>query len=327
MTTLVTGGGGFLGLALVRRLRARGDRVRSFSRAEHPELSALGAEQVRGDLADPAAVRRAVRGCDVVHHVAAKAGIWGPRAEYERANVTGTRNVIDACRAEGVTRLVHASSPSVVFDGTDQEGIDETAPYPSRYLAPYPETKARAERLVLEADGPELATTCLRPHLIWGPRDPHLIPRVIDRARAGRLRLVGRGGNRVDSVHVDDAALAHVLAADRLAPGSPVAGRCYFITQGEPIPMEDLLARILATRGLPPETRRVPAGVAYVAGAALEAAHAALGLRSEPPMTRFLARQLATAHWFDITAARRDLGYEPEETLSERFARLAAAAA
>ena len=324
MKALVTGGGGFLGLAIVRNLRARGDEVRSFSRGAYPALDQLGVESVRGDLADRAAVLRAARGCDIVFHVAAKAGVWGSRESYHRGNVVGTDNVLKACSAEGIQRLVYTSTPSVTFVGTDQIGVDESAPYAERFLTDYPRTKAIAERRVLERNGADLATVALRPHLIWGPGDPHLVPRILDRARSGRLRLLGDRSNEVDSVYVDNAADAHVLAADRLEPGSTIAGKAYFISQGEPLPLEDLMNRILAAGGLPPVERRMPVGVAYFLGALLETVYGLLGIENEPPLTRFVARQLSTAHWFDISAARRDLGYEPAVSLDEGMERLAA---
>jgi nucleoside-diphosphate-sugar epimerase len=322
MNVLVTGGGGFLGGAIVRRLAARGHRVRSLSRGHYPALDALGVAQHRGDVADAGAVLAAAAGCDLVFHVAAKAGVWGPYAEYHRANVAGTHNVLAACRTHGVRRLVYTSSPSVVFDGRDMEGVDESIPYPTHYEANYPRTKATAERMVLRANGPDLATVALRPHLIWGPGDNHLVPRILARARAGRLRRVGRAAKRIDALYIDNAADAHLLAADRLGPGSPVAGKAYFLAQGEPLPLWDLVNRILAAARLPPVTRTVPAGAAYAAGWLLELAYGVLGLRGEPPMTRFVARELATAHWFDLTAARRDLGYEPAVSLDEGLRRL-----
>lgn len=324
MTALVTGGGGFLGLAIVRQLRARGHAVRAFQRGHYPALDAFGVESVRGDLTDAQAVAAAARGADVVFHVAARAGVWGRYRDFHGPNVAGTQNVIDACRLHHVPRLVFTSSPSVVFDGRDESGIDEAAPYPPRYLANYPRTKAMAERLVLAANGPDLATVALRPHLIWGPADPHLVPRVVARARAGRLRLVGNGLNLVDSTYVDNAAAAHVLAADRLAPGAPSAGRAYFLSNGEPLGMAELINRILAAAGLPPVTRTISARAAYAAGAVLELAHALLRRNAEPAMTRFVARQLAAAHWFDLTAIRRDLGYEPAISIDEGMRRLAA---
>jgi nucleoside-diphosphate-sugar epimerase len=324
MNVLVTGGGGFLGGAIVRSLLARGDRVRSLARGHYPALDALGAEQVRGDLANAAHVHRAAQGCDLVFHVAARAGLGGRYADYHLANVVGTENVLAACRAHGVGRLVYTSSPSVVFDGRDLEGVAESYPYPSHYEAYYPETKALAERAVLAANGPALATVALRPHLIWGPGDNHLVPRILARARAGRLRRVGRADKLIDSVYIDNAADAHLLAADRLTPGSPVAGRAYFISNGEPVPLWELVNGILRAAGLPPVTRSVPYGLAWLAGWFLEKAYALFNPDGEPPMTRFLARELATAHWFDLSAARRDLGYEPKVSLAEGLRRLEA---
>jgi nucleoside-diphosphate-sugar epimerase len=324
MRALVTGGGGFLGGAVVRLLCARGDTVRSFSRQSYPALEALGVEQVRGDLADSAAITKAAAGCDVVVHVAARAGVWGPWKEYHRANVVGTENVIAACRANGIRRLVFASSPSVTFAGVDQNGVNESEPYPKRFLAHYPYTKARAEQAVLAANGPDLATVALRPHLIWGPGDPHLIPRLIGQARAGRLKRIGRESKPVDTVYVDNAAAGHVQAADRLTPGSPVAGNAYFLTQGEPQPLWDFVNRVLAAAGLPPVTRTVSAGAAYVSGAVWESVYRLFQLRGEPPMTRFVARQLSTAHWFDLAAARRDFGYAPTVSTDEGLKRVAA---
>jgi len=252
MLILVTGAGGFLGGAVARQLRDRGGAVRSFSRSAYPAFTELGVEQIAGDLADAGAVARAVRGCDAVIHTAAKAGVWGPEHEYFCANVTGTRNVLAACRAHGVRTLVYTSSPSVVAGDHDLNGVDESVPYPPHHLAAYPRTKAQAEREVLAANGPDLATVALRPHLIWGPGDPHLVPRLLARARAGRLRRVGDGSNRIDTTYVENAAAAHLLALDRLRPGAACAGRAYFIAQGEPLPLWEFVNRVLALAGLPP---------------------------------------------------------------------------
>jgi nucleoside-diphosphate-sugar epimerase len=329
MKVLVTGGGGFLGSAIVRRLVARGDAVRTFQRGDYPELAKLGIECVRGDLGDADVVRNAARGCDAIIHTAAKAGVWGPYDEYYRANVVGTQNVIAACRDAAVRRLVHTSSPSVVFDGHDEAGIDEQVPYPSRYLAYYPQTKAEAERLVLAANGAHLSTVALRPHLIWGPGDPHLLPRLVARAKSGKLRLVSRDDNLVDSTYVDNAALAHVLALDALTTATyehpaTCAGRAYFISNGEPLPMAELVNRLLAAKGVGPVTKRISPKLAYAAGAVLEVAYKLLGRSEEPPITRFVARQLSTAHWFDLTAAQRDLKYVPEVGFGEGLRRISA---
>ncbi len=322
MIALVTGGGGFLGRAIVARLVGRGDVVRSLARGDYPELRALGVETIRGDVADPNAVARAAKGVDVVIHVAAKAGIWGPYEEYRRANVEGTRNVLAACRVGGVGRLVYTSSPSVVHGGGDIEGADESLAYPARHSAAYPATKAEAERMVLGANEPRLATVALRPHLIWGPGDNHLVPRIVARARAGKLRRIGRRNVLVDSIYVDNAADAHLLAADRLAPGSPLAGRAYFLSQGDPRPLWDLVNGILRAAHLPPVRRTVPVAVAHLAAAALEGVQWTFRREGEPAMTRFLVHQLSTAHWFRIDAARRDLGYEPAVSIEEGLIRL-----
>lgn len=317
MNALVTGGGGFLGGALVRQLCQRGDRVHSFSRRFYPALAQLGVTQHQGDIADAVAVARAAAGCDIIFHVAAKAGVSGRYRAYHRANVLGTANVLAACRHHGITRLVYTSSPSVVFDGRDMAGVDESVPYPRHYEAAYPRTKAIAERMILRANGAALATVALRPHLIWGPGDTQLIPRILARARAGRLRRIGSESKLIDSVYIDNAAAAHRLAGDRLFPGSPITGKCYFIAQGEPVPLWDLVNRILDAASLAPVERSIPTGPAYAAGWLLEALYALRGIDREPPLTRFMVRELTTAHWFDLAAARRDLGYEPHVSLEE----------
>lgn len=322
MKALVTGGGGFLGQAIVRGLRKRGAAIRSFSRHAHGGLDALGVEQRAGDLADSAAVASAVQGCDIVFHVAAKPGIWGAYEEYHRPNVLGTQNVIAACRTHGVRRLVYTSSPSVVFDGRDMEGVDESVPYPANFAAHYPKTKSMAERLVREANDAQLATVSLRPHLIWGPGDNHLLPRLVARARAGQLARIGSRPNLIDTVHVDNAADAHLLAADRLAPGSPIAGKVYFISQGEPVPMWEMVNRLLRAAGAPPVTRTVPVWLALALAWAFETAHKVTGSSREPRLTRFVVHEMSTAHWFDISAARRDLGYAPAISIAEGLEQL-----
>ena len=324
MKALVTGAGGFLGGAIARSLLERGDAVRSFSRADYPALRDAGVDLHRGELSDPLAVSEAVKGCDIVYHVASKAGIWGKDQDYWLTNVEGTANVLAACLEHGVSRLVYTSTPSVVFNGRDMEGVDESVPYADHFLIAYPRTKAEAEQRVLAANGPNLATVALRPHLIWGPGDNHLIPRILARAGAGMLRRIGHVDKRVDSVYIDDAAQAHLLAGDRLSIGSHVAGKVYFITQGEPVPLWDLVNRILAAAQLAPVRRSIPAPIAYLAGLVLETVHSITGNANEPRMTRFLARELSTAHWFNIDAARRDLGYTPSISIDEGMSRLAA---
>ncbi len=321
ITALVTGGGGFLGRAIVERLIERGDRVRSYARGAYPELACMGVEVIRGELTDADALIRAVEGCDVVFHVAARPGIWGSYESYHRPNVVGTENVLAACQKHGVSRLVYTSSPSVVFDGSDMEGVDESVPYPRHYEAHYPRTKAIAERLVLSANGSSLATVSLRPHLIWGPRDNHLVPRII--ARAKSLRRIGGTNKKVDCIYIYNAAEAHILACDALAPGSACAGRAYFISQNDPRGLWDLVNGILDAADLPPVTRSAPRCVALAAARCFELTYSLLHIDREPRLTRFLVNELSTAHWFDISAARRDLGYEPRVSIEEGLARLA----
>ena len=315
--TLVTGGGGFLGLAIVRQLRARGLRVRSISRSRYPALEALGVEQFQGDLGDPSAASAALAGCVQVFHVAAKAGVWGDYQDYHRANVIGTQNLIEACRRSGVRRLIYTSSPSVVFNGQDMEGVDESTPYPDHFDAAYPATKALAEQAVRQAADATLATVSLRPHLIWGVGDNHLLPRLAARARAGQLRRIGRRPTRIDTIHVENAAEAHLLAADRLQPGSSISGKVYFISQDQPIGTWDMINRLLSAAGAPPVTRTVPAPLAMALARVFEILHRAFGRAGEPRLTTFVVRELCTSHWFNISAAKRDLGYHPRITIDQ----------
>jgi nucleoside-diphosphate-sugar epimerase len=320
MKALVTGGGGFLGLAIVRRLREREVAVRSFSRRRHDELDGLGIEQFQGDLGDGAAVSMAVEGCDVVFHVAAKPGIWGPYEDYYQANFVGTRNVVAACRKHGVSRLVYTSSPSVVFNGRDMEGVDESVPYPAQFATHYPRTKAAAEELVRAANDERLATVSLRPHLIWGPGDNHLLPRLVARARAGQLRRIGSARKLVDTTYIDNAAEAHLLAAERLKPGAVIAGKVYFISQGEPLDVWEMINRLLEAAGAPKVQRTIPKALALALAWSFENAHKLLRRPGEPRLTRFVVEELSTSHWFDLTAARRDLGYQPSVSIAQGLA-------
>jgi nucleoside-diphosphate-sugar epimerase len=325
MHALVTGGGGFLGRYVVEQLLDRGDRVRVFSRGAYPELEAVGAEVVRGDLQEGGAVADACHSMDAVFHVAGKVGIWGHWRDFYKINVIGTQNVIDGCRRGGVKSLILTSSPSVTFNGRDQTGVDESVPYPTDWLADYPHSKALAEQLVLAASEPALQTCALRPHLVWGPRDQHLTARLIARARSGRLRRVGEGDNLVDMVYVENAASAHLQAADALqSADSAVAGKAYFISQGEPVQCWQWIDEILALVEQGPVKHSLSRSGAQRLGAVCEWVYRKLGIQSEPPMTRFLACQLATAHWFNISAARRDFGYDPAISTEAGMQRLGA---
>jgi nucleoside-diphosphate-sugar epimerase len=325
VTLLVTGGRGFVGGAIVRALSNDGHAVRSLGRSDAPELRALGVETFQGDVADPTVVRRAMEGCDGVFHVAAKVGGWGRYEEFFRVNVQGTRNIIASCKQLGVSQLIYTSTPSVVHAGTDLEGVDESVPYAEHFEAHYPATKALAERAVLRANGDGLATVALRPHLVWGPGDNHMLPRVVARARAGRIRLLSGPAKRVDTLYIDNAVDAHLGAFDELRGAARCAGKAYFIAQGEPIESGALINTMLATVGVAPVERRVPPQVAYAAGWLAEKVYGALGRDDEPPITRFAASQLATSHYFDIGAAKRDFGYEPRISFDEGLERLRAA--
>jgi 2-alkyl-3-oxoalkanoate reductase len=322
MKALVTGGGGFLGSHLVRALLSRGDSVTVLARGVYPELSAAGATMVQGDVREPKAVLQAAQGTDVVFHVAAKAGGWGDRREFEETNVAGTANVIAACREASVTKLVYTSSPSVVVSHRDIEGADESLPYAHSYLAHYPRTKALAEQLVRNAAGGELRTISLRPHFIWGPGDRHLLPRLAHRANAGKLRQVGRRDVLTDTCYIDNCVEGHLLAADALARAPELSGRVYFISDDVPIGLWTMASRLLAAVGAKEIGRPIPARVAYVLGGVLEAVHGAFNLPGEPLMTRFAALELSHAQWFDISAAKRDLGYVARVSIDEGLSRL-----
>jgi nucleoside-diphosphate-sugar epimerase len=324
MTVLVTGGGGFLGGTIVRLLHARSDSVISFTRSAYPWLQEIGVQQIHGDLTDQKALENAMHGCDAVIHVAAKAGVWGRMRDYIATNVTGTENVIAACRANGVKKLVYTSTPSVVHNGRDIEGGNESLPYATHFEAAYPKTKMQAERKVLGTNDDSLAAVALRPHLIWGPGDPHLIPRLLARAKVSKLRRIGFRDVTIDATYIDNAAEAHVLALDKLDVHSPIAGKAYFITNGAPVKLWEFLNRVLAEAGLPAVTRSVPVRFARSYGRIAEGLHRLFRLTGEPAMTRFTATQLSTSHWFDISAARRDLGYEPRVSIDEGLKRLAA---
>jgi 2-alkyl-3-oxoalkanoate reductase len=323
---LVTGANGFLGRYVAEQLVARGDRVRGLCRSPDAQLTALGVEMVCGDLRDRQTVIDACRNADVVYHIGGIAGMAGPWRTYYETNVLGTRHVVEGCLKHNVQRLVYTSSPSVTFDGRGQEGVDESAPYPKHWFSHYAHSKALAEQHVLAANGRNGLLTCaLRPHLIWGPRDRHLIPQLLSCARRGWLRRVNDGSNMIDTVYVENAADAHLLAADALKPDSPVAGRPYFISQGEPVNCWQWINEILALAGLPPVQKAISLPVAWTFGAACEVVYSLLQLKGEPPMSRFLARQLSASHYFDISRARRDFGYEPKISMAEGMRRLAAA--
>lgn len=313
-SVLVTGGGGFLGKQIIEALlRLDCGSIRSVGRNPQPELGKIGVEVLCGDISDSSFILKACESRSLVFHVAALAGVWGKPGDFYRVNVTGTRNVLDACRKGNVSALVYTSSPSVVLHGGDTENADESIPYPEKYLAPYPETKAVAERLALNANSADFATVALRPHLIWGPGDPHLLPRVIERARKRKLVQVGDGKNLVDMTYVGNAAFAHIAAAEALRNSQKANGRAYFISDGNPVVLWDWINNLLKRLDIPPVNRKISYRSAYMAGALMELL-GKLPFSGEPAMTRFIAGQLANSHYFNITAARNDLGYNPVTT-------------
>ena len=314
MKVLVTGGGGFVGSALCRQLRALGHDVTALGRRPNTALTAEGFRTATQDLAQPDAVAGLTglfAGVDCVFHTAAHVKMWGPRESFVRGNITATQNVIAACRAAGVAKLVFTSSPSVVAGNHDRQGVDESQPYPDHYRALYPETKAAAERAVLAAHGPDLRTISLRPHLIFGPGDTNLVPTILKRARAGRLTQVGDGSNLVDLTFINDCVAAHLLAATALDARPTAGGRAYFLSQGTPVPLWEWIGRVLTLHNLPPVRRRISASTAQLLATVAEGVWKAFGLTSDPPLTRFLAEEMATDHYYNIDAARRELGYSP----------------
>ena len=323
MSNLVTGGSGFLGRYLVEQLVARGETIRVFCRSEPECLSLPGVTWFRGDVRDVEAVMCACRDISTVFHCAAVPGIWGPWSLYENINTHGTRTLLSAAANAGAARFVYTSSPSVIFDGSDMVDADESRPYPDRFLCGYPRSKALAEAAVLAANGEQdLATVALRPHLIWGPRDNHLLPRLIQKARHGRLRQVGDGRNVISTVYVENAAAAHLQAADLLNPDAPHAGKAYFINEPESVNLWEWVNRLLELAELPKVSRSISPPTARHLGRALEWVWRILPLKGDPPMTRFLAEQLARSHSFSIEAAVRDFGYRRIVTAEEGLRRV-----
>ncbi|MDR0549981.1 MAG: NAD-dependent epimerase/dehydratase family protein [Deltaproteobacteria bacterium] len=322
MLALVTGALGFLGGQIARRLLGQGYRVRVLTRREAPELAALGAEVYLGDLDDFASLLRATDGVDGVVHSAAKSGVWGPLAQYVENNAMGTARILEAARQQKARYFVYTSSPSVVHAGEDLKGVDESAPYMADPAQPYAYSKMLAERLVLRADCPSFRTLALRPHLIWGPGDPHLFPRLAARAKRGRLFLFSGGPYLVDATYIDNAAEAHVLALDRLVAGDPVGGLPFFIGQDQPIELTELINSLLATAGLGPAKPIINKRLGRAIGFSLEKLWRLAKAVNEPPLTLFTARQLSSSHYYDLTRAKTLLGYRPGVSLSEGLRRL-----
>jgi nucleoside-diphosphate-sugar epimerase len=324
MRILVTGGGGFLGRYIVEQLLDRDDEVTVLARGSYPELEKRGAQVVRGDLQDEEAVIKACAGVEAVFHVAAKAGYWGTWESFYGPNVTGTQNIITACRRQDVPRLIYTSTPSVVASHQSRSGENESLPYPSHFENFYSQTKAMAEQLVVRANGSDLLTVSLRPHIVFGPRDTQILPRLVERARAGRLIQIGEGTNKIDVTYVEDAARAHLLAVEALKPGAAAAGSVYFISQDHPVTLWPWINDLLARLGVPPVRRKISLPVARAIGKVMEFVYRTLRLKGEPRLTRFLANELALDHYYDISRAKRDLGYQPQVSIAEAVDRTVA---
>ncbi len=317
MRVLVTGGGGFLGSHIARRLDALGKEVTIFGRRHYKNLPE-SIRQIQGDLTNAGAVAQACEGQDAVIHSGALTGIWGKKEIFEATNITGTQNIIEGCVSSGVKKLIYTSSPSVVFGRSSLENADESIAYPNSYLTDYPRTKAEAERRVLAANGRSgLLTLALRPHLIYGPEDPHLVPRILQRAKRRQLIRVGDGLNKVDIIYIANAVEGHIRALESLEPGSACAGQVYFLSDDEPVVLWDWIARLIKEMDLPPIRRSISYPLAKALGTLLEGVYSGLNLNAEPRMTRFVAGQLAKSHFFDISAAKRDLNYQPVVSPSE----------
>lgn len=321
MRALVTGGGGFLGSGIAQALHEKGHDVKVVGRRHYPQFP-KDINLCQGDIRDFDFLRKSFSGVDAVFHTAAFPGIWGRAEDFYSINVEGTRNVIKACLLNGVQKLVFTSSPSVVYGNSSLEGVDETVPYPESYLCEYPRTKAMAEELVTKANGVDLATVSIRPHLIWGPGDPHLVPRILTKADKGRLVRVGQGDNKVDIIYIDNAVSAHLKACDALAVGKPPAGKTYFISDGEPVNLWNWIDELLRRTGRSPVSRSISYQTASKLGQLLEGIYGFVRIKKEPAMTRFLACQLASSHYFNISQARNDFGYEPVVSPEEGMNRL-----
>jgi nucleoside-diphosphate-sugar epimerase len=315
---LVTGASGLLGGAVAAELVARGHEVRTFQRRAS---GVSGAQDARGSLTDRSAVRAALAGVHGVVHLAARVSLAGDPAEFDRVNVQGTALLLEEARRAGVQRFVNVSSPSVAHAGASIVGDDALPADPAAARGDYARTKASAELLALGADRDGFAVVSVRPHLVWGPGDTQLVERIVDRSRAGRLPLLAHGTALIDSLFVDNAATG---IAQALARAEAVHGESYVLTNGEPRPVAELLAGICRAAGVREPVRSIPAGLATTLGSVVEAVWRIRPGVDEPPMTRFLAEQLSTSHWFDQRRTRRDLDWVPAVSLDEGFARLAA---
>ncbi|HEX5856506.1 MAG TPA: NAD-dependent epimerase/dehydratase family protein [Microbacterium sp.] len=320
MIVLVTGASGFLGRAVAGELVAAGHDVRTLQRRPS---GVDGATDVMGSITNPTDVARAMDGAEGVVHLAAKVSLAGPPQEFHAVNVEGTRWLLDAADRAGASRFVQVSSPSVAYAGSALAGVGAEQASPARARGHYARTKAQAELLALARDSSTMRVVAVRPHLVWGPGDTQLVGRIVDRARRGRLPLLNGGTALIDTTYVDNAATGIAAALHR---ADEAHGGAYVLTNGEPRPVGELLAGICLASGVRPPRWSIPAGLGLAAGSAIERVWAIRPGTDEPPMTRFLAEQLSTAHWFDQRETRRALAWSPSVSIDEGLERLASAA-
>jgi len=325
MKILVTGAGGFLGYHICERLLKEGHEVTSFSRSHHKDLDELNIKTITGNLINYEDVEKSLKGFDAVFHVASKVAMWGKWEDFYNTNVTGTENIIKACKKHGIQTLVYTSTPSVVFGTNEIINGNEDIPYPSDFNSLYAKSKSIAEKMILEANESNTLHTCaLRPHLIFGPRDKNIIPRVVDAAKKGRLKKIGEGNNMVDVIHVENAALAHIQAFKSLIENQKAAGKAYFIAQEEPVNLWDFINTILAKHKIDPITKSISFKKAYRVGTVIEFFLKLFRIHDvHPPMTKFVAMQMSKSHYFSHKRAENDFGYKPEINLDQALNSLA----
>ena len=324
MKVLITGAGGFLGRYIAEFLIADGHEVNNFSRRPHPELSVLGIPTILGDLKNSNEVLAAIKGHHAVIHTASMVSMWGRYPDFHQTNVVGTQNIIDACRRYNIEKLVYTSTPSVVFKRDDLCHVNENCPYNQNFLSFYAQTKMMAEKLVLQANSNRLATIALRPHLIFGPRDPHILPKLVERAQRGQLKRIGDGKNLVDVTYVENAAHAHLQALYRMSIQNPICGKAYFLGQEKPVPLWKFIDELIAIKKLPPIKSGLSFSSAFFLGGVLEKTYRLFSIyKKEPPMTRFIALSLAKSHYFDQQNARNAFAYHPSINMHEALRKTA----
>ena len=325
MRILVTGGGGFLGTYIIKELlKNTSYMVTNFSRNSYSHLEDLGVPTLKGDLRNKQDVERVLdHGFDAIFHVAAMAGVWGKYEDYLAINYLGTKYLLEAAKERGVERFIYTSTPSVVFNMDDLLGVSEDPPSATEFLNAYSETKTMAEKLVLQLnDGQSFLTCAIRPHLIWGPGDPHLFPRIIQKGKEGKLRVVGDGENLVDIIYVENAAFAHVLAFERMEPGSLICGQSYFVGQERPVKLWSFINQVLGFVKVEPVMGSIELRSAYRLGWVFEKLFKLAGIQQpEPPMTRFVALNLGKSHYFSHEKAKAHLGYYPRVSIEEGLKR------